>query len=437
MPKTGPHNEKRLSARFVASAPPGRHTDGGGLYLIVDQSGARRWMMRLTIRGTGRRREYGLGSARVVSLVEARKKAMEYRVLAAQGKDPVLERRWRADETMTFKKAAEQYHKDFVLDFGTNGKHKDQWINTLRTYAYPFLETVSVDDISAKHISAVLTPIWNTKRVTASRVKQRMKAVLDWSITNEYRRGDNPVNVVRMPSKKIQAKKFGTVSEAQLFELMDELRARTSIGAYALRFTILTAVRSANTRFAEWSEVGGRSLKWDAEGFNVWSIPGHKMKVQLEEDFKIRLPDEAVRILEEVSSLTPQSKYIFASPSNPAKPISDATMRKQLQEFFPEATVHGMRRAFRNWAEIFVPENMVRREAKEWCLAHANKNKTEERYLDETYYHERKYIMTIWGRYLNIEHDPEIQNLTYEQILEVQMKTEFEEIWDDKNIVSK
>jgi len=429
MPKSGPHALRRLTARFVPAAPPGRHTDGGGLYLIVDPGGARRWMMRLTIRGTGRRREYGLGSAHIVSLAEARARAAEYRILAHRGKDPVLEMKWRADETMTFGKAAERYHQEFILAWGKNGKHKDQWINTLRTYAYPFLETVSVDDISARHISAVLTPIWNTKRVTATRVRQRMKAVLDWSITNEFRRGANPVETVRIPTRPIAPKKFGSISEEDLMELMTHLRKRTSIGAYALRFTILTAVRSANTRFAEWSETGGRELNVDDEGFHVWAIPGHKMKVHLKEDYRIRLPDEAVEILRTVSTRSPHSPYIFAAPGNPKKPISDATMRKQVQEFFPSATVHGMRRAFRNWAEYFVPESRVRREAKEWCLAHGNKNKVEERYLDETYYEERKYIMAVWGRFLNIHTDETVQNLDYAEIEDLLKREEHEEIW--------
>ncbi len=242
MPKSGPHTEYRLNARFVEKASPGRHTDGGGLYLVVDNSGARRWMLRLTIRGTGRRREYGLGSTRLVSLQDARKKALEYRALAAVGKDPVLERQWKAEQTMTFKRACEAYHQDFVLNMGRNGKHKQQWINTLRAHAYPFLETVSVDDIGPRHVAAVLTPIWNTNRVTATRVKQRIKAVLDWSITNEYRKGDNPVPMVKIPGRKVVAKKFEALDILDLLWLMQQLRLRTSIGAYALRFTILTAL---------------------------------------------------------------------------------------------------------------------------------------------------------------------------------------------------
>ena len=150
MPKVGPHTEYRLNARFVEKAPAGRHTDGGGLYLVVDNSGARRWMLRLTIRGTGRRREYGLGSTRLVSLMDARKKALEYRVIAAVGKDPVLEYKQQQDKTMTFKKLCERYYEKEVLTTGRNGKHKQQFINTMRTYAYPVLETLSVSEIGLR-----------------------------------------------------------------------------------------------------------------------------------------------------------------------------------------------------------------------------------------------------------------------------------------------
>ena len=204
MPKVGPHKEYRLNANFVENAPPGRHTDGGGLYLVVDKSGARRWMLRLTIRGTGRRREYGLGSTRLVKLMDARKKALEYRALAAVGKDPILEREHKAAQTMTFKKACERYYQEEVLTTGRNGKHKQQFVNTMRTYAYPVLENISVDDIGPRHIAEVLRPIWNTKRETATRVRQRLKSILDWATWYEFRTGDNPVLVVKLKGEQVK-----------------------------------------------------------------------------------------------------------------------------------------------------------------------------------------------------------------------------------------
>lgn len=400
MPKLGPHKEYRLNANFVEKAPPGRHTDGGGLYLVVDKSGARRWMLRLVIRGTGRRREFGLGSTKLVSLAEARKRALEYRILASQGTDPVLDREWRRSEAMTFEKAAEAYHKEFVLQHGRNGKHKQQWINTLRTYAYKVIGHKNVNDITPKHIAAILSPEWNTKRVTMSRVKQRMKVVFDWVITNEYREAENPVTFVKIPTKRIRAKKFGSLDFSELPELMSELRKRKSIGAYALRFTILNAVRSSNVRFMEWEEIGGRFDRKPEPNILDWVIPADKMKVELEDPFWIGLGEESIDILLELSTRSPRSRFVFASPSNPDKPISDATMRKQLQEFHPDATVHGMRRSFRNWCAANVPRE-IPREAIEWVLMHANPNKTEERYLDETFYNHRRYLVPIWGRWLS------------------------------------
>ena len=274
---------------------------------------------------------------------------------------------------------------------------------------------MNVDDITARQISAVLTPIWNTKRVTASRVKQRIKVVLDWAITNEYRRAENPVSFVKIPSKKIRAKKFGSVDFNDLPEFMELLRKRKSIGAYALRFTILTAVRSSTTRFMTWDEVGGRLSPSPIIEKLDWEIPADRMKVELEYPFEIALPEEAVKILEEVSDRSPKSKFVFSSPSNPDKPISDATMRKQLQEFFPSATVHGMRRSFRNWASYFIKESEVPREAVEWVLMHANPNRVEERYLDETFFEHRMRILGVWGRWLwDVQ---AYQHLSYSDVL--------------------
>jgi hypothetical protein len=102
-------------------------------------------------------------------------------------------------------------------------------------------------------------------------------------------------------------------------------------------------------------------------------------------------------------------------------------MRKQLQEFYPTATVHGMRRTWRNWAETFVPESSVRREAKEWCLMHGNRNRVEERYLDETYYEERQTIMFIWGKYLKVDTEPENMFLDYSEFEELVEKERQEE----------
>lgn len=153
----GPHLERRLSARFVNTAPPGRHTDGGGLYLVVDPSGARRWLLRLVVRG--RRRDFGLGSASLVSLADARDKAHELRCVARGGGDPKEEPAGDAPGSITFREAAAEFHRNHIRKGSTNGKHVDQWLTTLKTYAFPKIGNKLVYDVSRADVLAVLEPI--------------------------------------------------------------------------------------------------------------------------------------------------------------------------------------------------------------------------------------------------------------------------------------
>ena len=412
--KNGPHREKRLSAKFVPVAPPGRHTDGGGLYLVVDISGARRWLLRLSVKG--RRRDFGLGSAKVISLAEAREKAFEYRKMIAKGIDPILERKRKIEKTITFKKAAEEVHKFQILESGRNGKHKDQWINTLIKYAYPKIGDLSVDDISSRHILQILQPIWLSKHETARRVLQRLKVIFDYCIVNETRLGSNPTTGIEAGLKKAKKKvqHFKAVPHNDLTELMQNLKKEKGVGAKALRFTILTAMRSGPVRFAEWQEFEDEQI-YDLETSN-WTVPDHKMKA--DEAFKVPIVEDAFKILKEIRNENNPGPFVFPSPSNPQKPISDATMRKVLQKFHPTATVHGMRRAFREWAEEEAVS--VRREVKEKSLAHTNPDKVESAYLGSDYYEERRELLAVWSRWIACPYDYEIHLKDYNNSINIQ-----------------
>ena len=180
MPKrTGAHPDKALNAIRVRSlVSPGRYADGNGLYLIVDPSGAKRWMIRTTIQG--RRRDIGLGSAALVTLAEARDAAMQIRKSARAGRNPVAERRNERAVVPTFAEAAEQVHREHKGSW-RNDKHGAQWLNTLRQYANPILGERRVDHIETPDILRTLSPIWLTKPETARRVRQRIRTVLDWA----------------------------------------------------------------------------------------------------------------------------------------------------------------------------------------------------------------------------------------------------------------
>jgi hypothetical protein len=156
--KSGPHVEKKLNAAFVRKAEAGRHPDGGGLYLQVDPSGARRWILRTVARG--RRRDFGLGSANLVSLAEAREKAIELRKIARSGGNPKVRTREDEGKATTFAELAYIVHARKFKDNKNNGKHVAQWIKTLETYAFPVFGDLSIREIFQDEVEQVIDPIW-------------------------------------------------------------------------------------------------------------------------------------------------------------------------------------------------------------------------------------------------------------------------------------
>lgn len=182
--KSGPHVEKKLNAAFVRAAGPGRHADGGGLYLQVDRSGARRWLLRIVVRG--RRRDFGLGSAKLISLADAREKAVELRKIARTGGNPKVREREIEGKATTFEDLARQVHERKFKDTKHNGKHVAQWINTLETYVFPSIGDLSVADIHQDDIEAVIDPIWMKKPETARRILQRISTVFDHACGKGY-----------------------------------------------------------------------------------------------------------------------------------------------------------------------------------------------------------------------------------------------------------
>ncbi len=169
----------------MRTAPSGRHTDGGGLYLQVDKSGARRWLLRLTVRG--KRCDYGLGSAKVLPLVEARERAIEMRKVVLRGGNPKVRQREEDGKHLTFEDLSRRVHERKFKENKSNGKHIAQWITTLETYAFPVLGKMSVEDVSQIEIEEVLDPIWTVKPETARRILQRITTVFDHACGMGYR----------------------------------------------------------------------------------------------------------------------------------------------------------------------------------------------------------------------------------------------------------
>lgn len=323
----------------------------------------------------------------IVSLVEAREIAHEYRVIARKGGDPSRTIHQTRKRTISFQSAAEEYHKFNIQTSNRNGKHVDQWLTTLRNYAFPEIGDMNVDEIGNQDILRVLLPIWLNKHETARRVLQRMKVTFDWSIVQGFRSAGNPVESVRaaLPRKKVKVKSFSAIPWEETPDLMRKLEATPGTGAIALRFTILTVLRTGTVRKATWDQF--------TEGFQKWIIPAENMKA--DEEFEVPLPYAAIKILRDLWKVRNETtSLIFPSPSNPKKMISENTMSNTLKKFYPDATVHGMRSAYRDWAEIFAEAT---HQVKEAVLAHGNPNKVESAYLRTKYFDERESLMEVWG----------------------------------------
>jgi integrase len=263
----GRHPQQRLTALKVTNIKvAGRHADGNGLYLVVDPSGARRWILRTIVRG--RRRDIGLGSTQLVSLAQARVKAAQLRLLARSGGDPLAERRRERRKTLTFKEAAKRVHEAHSATF-KNDKHKAQWLASLEADVFPVFGDREIDSIESSDVLKALTPIWTTKPETARRLRQRIKVVLDWAKASGYRMGDNAVEGVGkvLPRVRQAPTHHPALPYAEVSAFVHQLRdfnTSTSI-KLAFEFLILTAARTSEVLEARWNEMD-RELK-------IWTVP--------------------------------------------------------------------------------------------------------------------------------------------------------------------
>lgn len=376
--------QKALTAQAVKSAKaPGKYFDGHGLYLRVDKNGSRFWVQRITIRG--KRREMGLGSPDLVSLATVRAQAIENHAAAREGRDPIQERR-EARAVMTFEEAAERV---FELNKPTwkNAKHADQFINTLRTYAFPVFGRTRATDVSSADLLSALTPIWLEKPETARRVKQRINTVMQWCIVQGWRE-DNPAATVASALPKQKTKKAHRKA-LPYNKVQDFLTVLWASGAgvstkLALEFLILNASRSGEVRLARWEEVD-----FDAK---VWNIPEERMK--MDRPHRVPLSDRSIEILKQARGL--DDVLIFPG-SRVGKPMSDMTLSKLVKELGFPVDVHGFRTSFRTWTQ---EQTNFPNEICEAALAHLSGDAVERAYARSDLFEKRRRMMAAWAGYL-------------------------------------
>jgi integrase len=389
MPKRGKHPERALTAlKIRALKEPGRYADGNGLYLVVDPSGAKRWMLRTVVQG--RRRDIGLGGTSLVSLAEAREKALSYRKRAREGGDPLAERRRVEAKSPTFSEAARRVFGEHLPSW-KNSKHASQWMNTLQQYAFPTIGDMPVNEIDSPHVLKVLSPIWLSKPETARRVRQRIGTVLSWAKAAGYRTGDNPVDGVAkgLPKQRDRNEHHAAMPFAEVPAFVARLQGAADQGEItrlAIEFLILTATRTGEVLGAKWQEI-------DKPG-NVWTIPTDRMKAG--RAHRVPLSSRCLDILQRAKLLSAGSEFIFPGRTI-ARPMSNMVFNMMLRRMDVPFTVHGFRSSFRDWAAECTNYS---REICEMALAHTVSNKVEAAYRRTDLFDRRRALMGEWATYV-------------------------------------
>lgn len=386
---------KELSALEVGRLrAPGLHTVGGvsGLALQVTKTGARSWVLRAVV--GAKRRDIGLGGFPSVTLAGAREAARAAREKIAAGIDPVEQRRAAKNALILAQSSAKTFEQCAIAYLAEreagwkNSKHRAQWQSTLETYAYPVIGKIPARDIGLPHVLDVLRPIWTEKTETASRLRGRIEAVLDWARVSGYRTEDNPARwrghldkVLPAPAKVTKVTHHVALPIDQVGAFMRDLRAQAGVAAKALEFTILTAARSGEVRGATWGEID-----LDAA---TWTVPADRMKAGREH--RVALSRQALELLTSMGPGKPD-EIVFKAPRGGA--FSDMSLTAVLRRMNVAAVPHGFRSTFRDWA---AERTAFPGEVAEMALAHAIPNQTEASYRRGDLLEKRYQLSQAWA----------------------------------------
>jgi integrase len=376
----------RLNARVVATITKhGRHADGGGLYLSISPNGGRRWVF--LYRWHGKPTEIGFGSARDVTLARARELAGQARGKLAEGINPKDAR--RPSGGATFGECADRLIEAMRPSW-RNGKHAAQWKMTLQEYAAP-LRRLPVDKITTDDVLSVLKPFWNDKPETASRLRGRIERVLDAAKAQGLRSGENPArwrgHLDQLLPKRQQLTRghHPAMSYTDVPAFVADLQARQATAASALEVAVLTAARSGEVLGARWVE-------FDLDRA-VWTVPATRMKAGREH--RVPLSPRALKIVKAMQD-TRNGDFVFPG-HRPGRPLSVMALEMVLRRMkIKDATVHGFRSAFRDWAAECTN---FPNEVCEAALAHVIENKAEAAYRRGDLFDKRRKLMEAWAAY--------------------------------------
>ena len=372
----------RLTVRGIAKlTKPGRHGDGNGLHLFVQRTGARSWVQRLVVNGV--RRDIGLGSARFVTLDEARDQAYENRRAARRGADPFAGK--REHRIPSFRVACDRV----AAGREWKGRTGDMRRSALETYASALMDR-RVDQIGREDVLRVLVPLWTTKPALARKLRVWLRGVLAWAQGHGHVDTNYAADAISgaLPKVKNTREHHAAIPYQDVPAALEKIDASTAsdVVKACLRFTVLTAVRSSEAREATWDEI-------DMEA-REWRIPAARMKMDTE--FRVPLSDAAVAVLEATRAHR-SSGLVFASPKRPGKALDPAAVVKALQRVYPDRTMHGFRSSFRTWA---AEKTSVTRDVCEQALAHKIGNDVERSYARSDLFEKRRGLMDAWAAYV-------------------------------------
>lgn len=393
---------KNLTIIAYNAKGTGKYADGGGLYVEVRDGAPLRFSFRYML--GGKAREMGLGTLNESSLSDVRKIAKDLKASLRCGIDPLEQKIANKEASLAVRHERE---KQLVLDGATfdkvrdefllmkqgewkNAKHRQQWTSTLDKYAAPFIGLKAVNKISQKDLLAILKPHWETKTETITRVRQRIEAVLDFSISRGYREAPNPAawksslkGLLPNPAKIKTVKHFASLPYKELPEFMAKLSTGEAVSQQAMRFLILTCTRTSETLGAVWSEIDFEQA--------LWVIPAERMKAGVEH--RIPLTSPALELLE---SLPRDGVYLFKG-GRKGRPLSQTSMLMTLRRMkFDSITTHGFRSTFRTWVSEKTqhPDRLA-----EISLAHQLKDKVEASYLRTDQISKRRQLLEDWARF--------------------------------------
>lgn len=387
---------KLTAVKIRSLTEPGRYSDGDGLFLEINGKGAASWILR--VQNNGKRQDIGLGSTKSVSLKDARDAAFATRQKIAQGINPVAERKQERQAIPTFREAAKLVHEEHEKAW-KNGKHQNQWIATLTTYAFPKIGDLTVDKIEGPAIRDVLIPIWLSKPETARRVRQRIGTVLDWACAKGFRTTEAPMRSLSkgLPRQPKKDGHFAAMPYADVPAFVEKLGERESVGRLALEALILTATRSGEIRGATWAELDLKAA--------LWTIPAARMKMG--KVHIVPLSPEAVAVFERAQRYRAGVGDLVFPGQDVKKPLSDMTLLKILRDMELAVTVHGFRSAFRDWV---AEQTDYSGEVAEAALAHTVSNKVEAAYRRTDFLDKRRLLMRDWAAFCKGARAPSNEN---------------------------